>query len=213
MVMNTATAKAGSLTATAKATVAIVASSGSGSLPSPWATKDIGAVAATGSASYSGGTFTVAGSGADIGSSKDEFRYVYQQANGDCTMVAKVLTVQNVNNAAMAGVMIRETLTDSSAHAAVLVTPGNGIVFKTRTSSGGSTSTKTTSGKVAPYWVKVVRAGNSFTGSHSPDGTTWTSMGSVNITMGSSVYIGLGVSSHKDGTLCTGTFNNVTPTP
>ena len=37
-----------------------------GSLPSPWQTSDIGAVGATGSASYSSGTFTVTGSGADI---------------------------------------------------------------------------------------------------------------------------------------------------
>ena len=53
-------------------------------VPSPWNTADIGAVGAPGSASYSSGTFTIAGSGADIWGTADEFRFVYQGASGDC---------------------------------------------------------------------------------------------------------------------------------
>ena len=168
---------------------------------------------AAGSASYSGGTFTVAGSGKDIGGGVDEFRYVFQQANGDCTIVAKVMSVQNTDNTAKAGVMIRESLTDKSTHATVYVTPGDGIHFRSRSTTGGTTSDKKAGALAAPYWVRVVRTGNTFTGSRSPDGVTWTSMGSVSITMGASVYIGLDVNSHKDGTLCTATFKNVTATP
>src|SRR4030095_3748145 len=48
------------------------------SLPSPWQTADIGAVGAAGSASYSSGTFTIAGSGADIWGTADEVSYGYQ---------------------------------------------------------------------------------------------------------------------------------------
>ena len=69
------------------------------------------------------------------------------------------------------------------------------------------------SGLRAPYWVKLVRTGNTFTGYHSADGTTWTSMGSVTVSMAANVHIGLGVTSKKDGTLCTATFDNVTATP
>src|SRR4029453_10569075 len=47
-----------------------------GALPAPWQTTDIGAVGATGSASYSSGTFTLVGSGEDIQGTADEFRYV-----------------------------------------------------------------------------------------------------------------------------------------
>ena len=49
---------------------------GAQSLPSGWSTTDIGAVGATGSASYSSGTFTVTGAGADIWNSADAFRFV-----------------------------------------------------------------------------------------------------------------------------------------
>jgi hypothetical protein len=65
----------------------------------------------------------------------------------------------------------------------------------------------------APYWLKIVRSGNTFTSYRSPTGTNWVSLGSQTITMGANVYIGLGVTSHNDGTLCTATFDNVTATP
>ncbi|MEO7099397.1 MAG: hypothetical protein ABI162_08550 [Luteolibacter sp.] len=55
--------------------------------------------------------------------------------------------------------------------------------------------------------------GNVFTAYYSANGTTWTTVGSVTITMGSSVYIGLPVCSHINGTLCTSTLDNVTVTP
>jgi hypothetical protein len=65
----------------------------------------------------------------------------------------------------------------------------------------------------APYWVRVVRADSTFTGYHSSNGSTWTTIGTQSITMGASVYIGLPVCSHLDGTLCTATLDNVTATP
>jgi hypothetical protein len=43
-------------------------------LPSPWTTRDIGAVGASGSASYSNGTFTVRGAGADVWGTADASR-------------------------------------------------------------------------------------------------------------------------------------------
>ena len=46
-----------------------------GSLPSPWIDQDIGAVGATGSASYSNGVFSVTGSGSDIWGSADSFNF------------------------------------------------------------------------------------------------------------------------------------------
>jgi hypothetical protein len=58
-----------------------------------------------------------------------------------------------------------------------------------------------------------VRTGSSFEGFSSPDGIVWTSVGSQTISMGSSVFIGLAVTGHNDGVLCTATFENVTATP
>jgi regulation of enolase protein 1 (concanavalin A-like superfamily) len=182
-------------------------------LPSPWQTGDIGAVGAAGNAIQANGTFTLNGSGADIWDNADEFRYVYQTASGDCEIVARVASVQNTNAWAKAGVMIRESLNANSSHAMVVVTPGSGVSFQRRGSTGGSTSDTTTWGLNAPHWVRLVRSGNTFAAYRSTDGTNWTSIGSQTIAMSSTVYIGLAVTSHADGTLCTATFNSATTTP
>jgi regulation of enolase protein 1 (concanavalin A-like superfamily) len=182
-------------------------------LPSPWQNGDIGTVGAIGSSSWSNNVFTVTGSGADIWGTADAFHYTYQTASGDCTIVARVVTVTNTEVWAKAGVMIRETLNANSTHASMYITPGSGAAFQSRAATGGTSTSTSTAGLVAPYWVQVVRSGNTFTASRSPDGISWTTEGSVTITMGANVYIGLAVCSHVDGTLCTATMDHVTATP
>ena len=177
-------------------------------LPAPWQHQDIGAVAATGTAAYASGTFTIEGSGEDIWETADEFHFVYQGMSGDGTIVARVASVENTNAWAEAGVMIRETLNADSKHASALVAP-SGIGFLWRTSTGGTSAYDGVTGS-APYWVKLVRTGSSFTSFRSSDGVTWTQLGTaVTISMTSDVYVGLAVTSHADGILCTGVFDNV----
>jgi hypothetical protein len=198
-------------TALGDAEIATLAGTG---LPSPWATADIGAVAASGSASQSSGAFTVVGSGADIAGTADEFRYVYQAGSGDGSVVARVASVQNTAVDAKAGVMIRETTAANSRFAAVYVTPGVGVVFQRRTSTGGGTASTVVSGVTAPRWVRIVRTGSNFAAYYSANGSTWTQVGSTTaITMATAVQLGLCVTSHLDGTLCTSTFDSVTATP
>jgi hypothetical protein len=50
-----------------------------------------------GSASYASGTFTLKGSGADIGGTADAFHYVYQPLTGDGEIVARVASLQNTH--------------------------------------------------------------------------------------------------------------------
>jgi regulation of enolase protein 1 (concanavalin A-like superfamily) len=185
----------------------------SNGLPSPWATKDIGSTADKGGASYATSKFNVAGSGADIWNTADEFRYVYQPAYGDCTVVARVSAMSNTDAWAKAGVMIRETLTAGSEHASMFITPGNGAAFQSRATTSGTSLNANITGPAAPYWVKIVRTGSTFKGYASSNGSTWTLVGTQTISMGSSVYIGLAVTSHNDGTLCTAVFDNVSANP
>jgi fibronectin type 3 domain-containing protein len=183
-------------------------------LPSPWATSDIGSTGAVGSASRSpSGVFTLTGAGADIWGSADAFRYVYQTASGDCDITARIVTLQNTNNAAKGGVMIRESLNANSTQAMTNMTAANGLEFLRRTTTGGSTSGVSVSGLHVPYWVRLVRSGNTFTSYRSADGVTWTNVGSVTITMASNVYIGILVCSHVNAVLCTTTIDNVIVNP
>ncbi len=181
-------------------------------VPSPWTAKDIGCTV-SGHASASSGSFTVKGAGADVWGTGDGFRYVYQPASGDCLIIARVMSVQNTDLWAKAGIMIRETLNEDSKHCSMFLTPGNGAAFQRRATTGGTSVNTNVTGKAAPHWLKLVRSGKTITGYYSANGTTWTVCGSQKISMTSSVYIGLAVSSHEVGTLCTATFDNVTAAP
>lgn len=184
------------------------------SLPSPWNTADIGSVGAAGLASYVGGAFDIVGSGTDIWGTADEFRYVYQSSSGDCSIVAKVNRVQNTDPWAKAGVMIREGTSAGAVQASLVVTPGNGVSFQRRTSTGGSSVSTIVGGISAPRWLRLTRTGNSFSAYYSSDGSAWTQVGTAQtITMASGATMGLAVTSHNDGILCTANFSNVTATP
>ncbi len=182
-------------------------------LQSPWASKDIGSVGAVGGANVVNGKFNVLGSGEDIWSDEDGFRYVYQLASGDCTIKAQVTGIQNTDAWAKAGVMIRESLSDDAKHASAVITPGSGVAFLVRSSSGGSTVDVNNPPGTVPKWLRVVRSGSTFTAAYSDDNVTWNPLGSRTISMNTTVYIGLAVTSHNNGTTCFATFENVTASP
>jgi hypothetical protein len=88
-------------------------------------------------------------------------------------------------------------------NAAVLMTPGRGVMFQRRTRTGGSTAINQVAGVVVPRWVKLVRTGNSFSAYHSADGVAWTQIGtSQTINIAASTTIGLALTSHADAHLC-----------
>ncbi len=179
--------------------------------PSPWLTQDIGPVGLAGGASFTNGIFTVTGSGADIGGMSDQYRFVYVTNNGDCTIIARVPSLENHINAwSKAGVMIRETLNTNAVNAFIGLTPGNGVTWQYRSSTGGTTLNDNAPSLTAPCWVRLVRSGNTFTGYYSANGTSWTQLGSTAITMGSTAYVGLAITGHNPYTLCTATLDHVT---
>ncbi len=179
-------------------------------LPYPWLTQDIGTLGISGNASYSNDVFTVAGAGADIQGTADAFRFVYTSASGNCTIIARVVSVQNIDAWSKAGVMIRESLAANAANAFVALTPGNGVTWQYRSSAGGSTTYNNTTGLSAPCWVKLVRSGNTLTGYRSPDGTNWTQQGSAAITLSATTLVGLALTSHNNASLGAALFDNVT---
>jgi hypothetical protein len=162
-----------------------------------------------------GNMLTVSGAGTDIWDVADNFRLVYKKLSGNGSITARVDSIVNTNVWAKAGVTIRETLNAGSRHAIVVVTPGNSCAFQWRPNADGvSTNVGWTGAAVtAPYWVRMTRTGNIFKAETSPDGKTWTQLGTdTTVAMGTDVYIGLCVTSHDTTRVTTAEYSNVSTT-
>lgn len=67
-----------------------------------WTQTDIGSVGVAGSSMVSNTSGTVSGSGADIRAVADAFTYMHQALNGDGSLVARIIGIQNTNSWAKA---------------------------------------------------------------------------------------------------------------
>lgn len=188
-----------------------------GTYQSPWLTQSIGGSPGDGGNqewNSAATKFTLMAKGNDIHGTSDQFRFVYQAANGDCSIVARVASIENADSWTKVGVMIRETLASGASNVAMLITPGSGATFQCRNGTGGVTNSSTAGGITAPYWVKLTRVGNVFTGYISPDGTAWTQVGSPQtVAMSSTTYFGLAATSHNTNVWATATFDCALPVP
>jgi regulation of enolase protein 1 (concanavalin A-like superfamily) len=178
-------------------------------LPAPWTSDDIGAVGRIGNASFSNGTFTVQGAGADIWGTSDSFHYVHQGISGDVDIIARVTSLQNTHAHAKAGVMLRASTAPNAAHVILNLRPGGIVQFMRRASTGATTTSFPGTTQAPPAWLRLVRSGSTVTGYVSSNGTSWTTVGSTTLSIGSSARIGLAVTSHNTGALNTSTFDNV----
>jgi hypothetical protein len=163
------------------------------------------------------GSISMSGAGTDIWDLADEFRYAYKTLTGDGSMVARVAARGPGSNTwTKGGVMIRDGVEAGSTHAFMPLTGGggNGASFQRRlAANGASTNDDLTSAVAPPYWVKIERKGNDFSGYVSPDGVTWTQVGAAQtIPMTAPVSIGLAVTSHASGELRTFLFDSVSTT-
>ncbi|MGE5295761.1 MAG: discoidin domain-containing protein [Solirubrobacterales bacterium] len=162
------------------------------------------------------GKISVTGAGADIWNNSDEFTYAYKTLTGDGSIIARVVSNgTGTNTWAKGGVMIRDSINGGSTHATMAITgsAGNGASFQYRTTTDGASSNSDSTAVVAPpYWAKVERSGDMFTGYVSADGKTWTKIGTATITMEDPVLIGLPVTSHQTGEDRTYQFDSITTT-
>ncbi|MBN2235661.1 MAG: DUF1349 domain-containing protein, partial [Opitutales bacterium] len=182
-------------------------------LPDTWESRDIGAVGIAGSQSLSLGEFTLSASGSDIYTNADNLGFTYKAISGDGTITARVKSIQNTHEWAKCGVMIRETLEAGSKHASMVVTPRNRVVFARRSSTNANTpGAEYKSFSSFPMWVKLQRSGDTITGSYSTDGSTWTVLKEMTITMNETVYVGLALTSHNNSKTNTAIVDSVSVT-
>ncbi len=187
-----------------------------GGCPSAWACTDVGTVApGPGSQTLSGGTWNVVGGGGDIWGTADAFHFVSQSLAADGSIGAQIASQTNTSAWAKAGLMMRATTDPGSPYYAVFATPGNGIAVQWRTAPGGSSSQASTAGTL-PEYVRITRAGTTFSAYTSPDGVTWTLVPGSAVSLANlsgALLRGFAVTSHNTGQLSTVVLNSVVTTP
>jgi outer membrane lipoprotein-sorting protein len=186
---------------------------GTASCPGPWTCADIGNPTPAGNQSFdpNTATWTINAGGADITGPSDQFRFVWQALSGDGAISARVASQTNTSSNAKAGVMLRAGTDPGAPNYAVLVSPGAGIKVQVRTTQGGTTTKLANPTGTTPAYLKVARAGNTFTAYTSSDSVTWTLIAgsTVTINLGPTLLEGLAATSHNTGTLGTITMDTV----
>lgn len=191
-----------------------------GLLPAGWETAMVGYEQRPGGgAHFADNTFTVRGSGRDIGERgerSDSFQFAYCRFEGDGEFKARIATAEARSREPKIGIMLRESLADNARHVSVLLRPKVDVRLVSRKAKAGASSLTTRPElKTAPCWVKLVRHANTFTGFVSEDGTTWAAVGDpLTLALPSGLYAGLAVAAgnRDESKLNTSTFDSVTVT-
>jgi hypothetical protein len=168
----------------------------------------------------SDGSIAMSAEGSDIYGTADQFRFAYKTLTSSTgSITVRVDSIERANDWSKAGIMIRNSLEPNDVHVTAVLAANGTAEMESRSTKGGTTTTADITGLGNPCWLKISRSGNDFTVQRSKDGTNWYSFGTdpnvpskVTITMGSTVYIGLVVTSHTADVLAAATFYNVSTT-
>jgi uncharacterized repeat protein (TIGR03806 family) len=179
-------------------------------LPKGWSSADIGDVGVSGGANYLNGGFQLLASGGDIWESADSFHFASRALAGDGTIVARVAAMQYTDPWAKAGVMLREADSAGSKYVFLGFTGQGGSVLQSRSLADQPTSSADGPQAKLPRWLKLVRAGDSFAGYVSADGTDWIAVGSTTNVLNKNLSIGLALTSHNNSVLNSTLFDHVT---
>jgi phosphatidylserine/phosphatidylglycerophosphate/cardiolipin synthase-like enzyme len=183
----------------------------------PWQIATLGTVGINGILRRDVATsvYSMYAGGGDIWGTSDGMLFMHQPLSGDGTLVVRVASaVQNTNPLARVGLMIRESLDPGARNAFMFYSAGKTTALQRRHESGGTTiATGGPVNIVAPYWLRLERAGNLFTGYVSKDGVTWTYVASDVVAMPTDVYVGLAGASVNMLTTTAATLDNLTVQP
>jgi hypothetical protein len=142
-------------------------------------------------------SFTITNRGADIWNTSDQFTFINTSLYGDGDLLAWIRTIENTSVWAKAGVMFRSTLAANSPHVSLFVTPGKGIAMQYRASAGATSAQVAQVAGATPVLLRLTRSGNTFTGTWSPDSTTWHIVGSITVDLDPEALVGVPFTSHN----------------
>ncbi|QLG28824.1 pectate lyase [Halorarum halophilum] len=164
---------------------------------------------------------TIEGGGADIWSEVDAFHFYYESLEGDFDVTVRNTELERTDAFAKTGLMVRETLDDDAKNVMLRRTPDGAASLQWRpeagtetlsTTSGGEDESDVDGGSVQADWLRLRRSGDTVEAYGSTDGSDWTriaQLGPENVDLDSAAHVGIPVTSHNVGTLCTAQHRNL----
>lgn len=180
---------------------------------------DVGAVAAEGTVGKAGETWLVVGSGADIWGTADEFHYLYLRANGDFTMSIEDAQVTGFggnpssNDWQKVGIMARQSLDAGSTYAySMLRSLDHNLYLQWRdegVTAAGIPDAEIVTEDLHQGNIGLERSGDDFISFYFDSDGNRVDQSFHFLPMTDPIYVGVAVTSHQDGSLSVGSFNNV----
>ncbi|MGE5506730.1 MAG: PA14 domain-containing protein, partial [Actinomycetota bacterium] len=207
-------------------TAAVSTTAVSANLPQGWQQSEVGIplyspqLPGDGFFDAEASTFTVIADGDDIWNQVDQFHFVYLPIpNVDGTITARLLAQDDTNAWAKSGLMFRDSLDQGARKVFLGMTPDShgaveftGRVTPNYWSYHFPETGATIEGMYHPIDLRLVRQNNTFTAyAKGENDVDWMQVGEPGIIPldGSTIYVGLAVTSHVRGVLGTATFQDV----
>lgn len=168
----------------------------------------------------SGTQLGIAGQGADIWGSTNQYSSIYLPgAEHDGTVATVEVTAQQDTDPwAKTGIIVRNDVTGantSPGYVLLAATPGNAYILDSDVDGDGQLDTQSSAGTATSYpsWLKLVRSGTTYTGYYSTDDVNWTEVGSTTVpSAAASQDVGVAMTSHSANVTGQDTFDHFSVT-
>jgi pectate lyase len=177
-------------------------------LPAPWVAADIPGTPIQGASSYNPFTnqWLLTGSGIASSSAIGEGQFASQPWISDGTLGAQLLSLTGAT--AQGGLMLRSAGTAGTAYVA-LVQSGSGTLSFIWQSAGAGAQSVQVAQAASPLYLEIVSSAGSYAGYYSTNGTSYTLLDKVSVTLGGAVQEGMVLASGNGTALGTASFTNV----
>lgn len=183
-------------------------------LPGSWSAGDLTGTPIRGQSSFNPfiSQWLLTGSGTNASSTFSQGQFASQPWTQDGTFTAEVTGVSGAGSAAEGGILFTATGSAGTSFVALVSTGSGGLSFVWQ-NAGGQAQAIQVRRAGSPIWLQIVSSAGNYSASFSPDGSTWTQLGTASVTFPAPVQAGLAFASGSQTALGTATFANVSITP
>lgn len=173
---------------------------------------DIGTVLHAGSVDFDAAkqTYTIAGSGENMWSTKDAFQFAWKKVSGDFTLTADIAFLgKGAQEHRKAVLMVRQSLDADSAYVDIAL-HGNGLTSLQYRDEKGAATHEIQANVSAPKRLRLIKRGAYFAmWLADENGKFQLASGSIRIAVREPFYVGIGVCSHDANVVEKAVFSNV----